>query len=171
MTDEDATHPVHLSHAALAKATAVSLVIAALGLVLVVLPASYGIDPTGLGSAMGLAPAPNLPADLSTPSENVTIVLDPGASISRSHTLAEGQTIRFTWSADAPLNMTLRGSGGPATQEGTLTATGRPTTGGTATLEIPADGTYVWTWENPGQARTLGSFDLGTTPPQEGQSP
>ena len=38
----------------LVKATLISIVAAAIVLVLVVLPAEYGVDPTGLGEAMGL---------------------------------------------------------------------------------------------------------------------
>lgn len=38
----------------LVKATLISIVAAAIILVLVVLPAEYGVDPTGLGEAMGL---------------------------------------------------------------------------------------------------------------------
>ena len=54
MTETDPTAPAPPSRKKLLLGTGAAVAIAAVGLVVFVLPAEYGIDPTGVGRATGL---------------------------------------------------------------------------------------------------------------------
>ena len=47
-------HPVHPSTKSLLKATAIAIIISCVLLITIVLPAEYGVDPTGIGTRLGL---------------------------------------------------------------------------------------------------------------------
>jgi hypothetical protein len=69
----------------LLKATGVALVVAALGLTFVVLPAEYGVDPTGVGARLGLTSMSDPDAsedDIGEPLEPTSTVSSEGAPIS-----------------------------------------------------------------------------------------
>lgn len=105
-----------------------AVIVAAVLLVFVVLPAEYGIDPTGAGGAMGLtqlssgddtdAPASIVAADVSFEdmepgvelasyarlhgegwrTDTIEITLQEGEEVEHKATLAAGETMLFTWS-------------------------------------------------------------------------
>lgn len=150
---EEETHPVTLSHQGLAWATAVSLVLASLALVIVILPQAYGLDPTGVGQALGLEPEPSPDPG---PLLDAGLVLDPGATTSKGLQLDADQVLYLEWRADPGLNFTLRGAGGDAVTQGTLHATQAPATWWGQQLTIEAAGTYVLTWSNENATEATG---------------
>jgi hypothetical protein len=106
------------------KAMAAALLAAAVVLVLFVMPAEYGIDPTGVGGALGLtaiaspglSPVPPLQGDTLAPTAIGPVSLYPGQYrfdvrkielgpyeyVEFKYHLAEGAAMLFSWRADAP---------------------------------------------------------------------
>jgi hypothetical protein len=96
--------------------TSIAAVVAALALVVVILPAEYGIDPTGLGGVLGLSgmsasgEAPAVPApeqagfvqshEQPFRSDNVDIVLAPFEEMEFKALLSQGQTMLYSWHVD-----------------------------------------------------------------------
>ena len=111
-TESQATPYLPLpSLAGLAKATVIAAVSAAVLLVLVVLPAEYGIDPTGFGAAIGLtrlsaAASGDTPAaETGAPAEgggsDVAVVVVPaGRGVEYKYFLRAGETMQYDWSVD-----------------------------------------------------------------------
>jgi hypothetical protein len=117
------------SNAQLLKATAVALVIAGIVLVTAVLPAEYGLDPTGIGRRLGLtalSAAPEAIAasvggngfedslSLSSASaispvwrapagyrtDELSLTLQPNEGVEIKASMADGERFVFTWSAE-----------------------------------------------------------------------
>lgn len=109
----EAPFPPAPSRARLALATLVALVVAAIVLVTVVLPAEYGIDPLGTGDALGLTalagigvtPAiPVRPDGLIDQSDEYrldrrTFELEPGGFVEFKYRLEAGQAMVYSWTA------------------------------------------------------------------------
>ena len=142
------------SSKSLFKATGVAAVIGGVVLVTTILPAEYGIDPTGLGQTMGLtvlsqanaaesaqpesAPASsgNLLALSAGPvwktpeglsSDSTTVTLGPNEGLEVKATMAEGDRMVFNWTTE----------GGSV--NGSMTATISPATGRGATSRLRAE--------------------------------
>lgn len=124
---------------ALIKATAVALVIATVVLLTAVLPAEYGIDPTGLGTRMGLtalsqeaspapvaaeaaldpdyalaAPVSPLDAVWQAPaawrSDELALTLAPGEGAEIKALMKAGERFVFAWSTQGgPVNFDMHG--------------------------------------------------------------
>jgi hypothetical protein len=106
------------SRGGLLKHTLIALSSSALILALFILPAEYGIDPTGLGQQMGLlalsapsaaAQAPDIPTapagvarDYATPprANVIEIPLDRDGEVEYKVRMKEGETIVYSWSVD-----------------------------------------------------------------------
>lgn len=103
MTDADPTNPAAPSRKKLVIGSAAAMVVAAVGLTVFVLPAEYGIDPTGAGEALGLTQLSqsgedeNIYLERGQARTNVLFPLDGSAEINEatiSQTLAQsGATI------------------------------------------------------------------------------
>lgn len=78
MTSIQTPHP---SVKSLLKATVVAIIVAALVLVTTVLPAEYGIDPTGIGTKLGLTRLGEASSDTSTGVSNAVEELQPTADV------------------------------------------------------------------------------------------
>lgn len=92
----------------LVKSTALALLVAAVILVLVILPAEYGIDPTGVGGRMGLTA-------MSEDGDGAVVAEDNAAALAAvSPLVAEPVSVlEALWKADAPfradeLSITLK---------------------------------------------------------------
>jgi hypothetical protein len=168
MTDAPAPAPAPLSKKKLLIGGAAAVIIAAGITVCFVLPAQFGIDPTGVGAATGLiqiADAANSPelargakrTGVLTPGESAAepgktdhweIELGPYEATEFKYTLEEGKAMTFKWSASGPLRYDMHA---------------HPFKGGTALTESYAVGTapemkgrYVaaftgihgWYWQN-----------------------
>lgn len=90
----------------LIKATIYALVAAAIALVVIILPAEYNIDPTGLGKKMGLTvfnetPDPTPEADQSSAGEKETIeILVPAnRGVEYKFTMKQYAKMEYEWTA------------------------------------------------------------------------
>ncbi|ORU89520.1 MAG: hypothetical protein A6F71_00705 [Cycloclasticus sp. symbiont of Poecilosclerida sp. M] len=156
----DLDHPIQ-SVKYLLKATAVSLALAGLLLVIAILPAEFGIDPTGLGKKMGLlalAPAEEAEDQSNSAScgetlmqrnDTVTVIIPPLSGLEYKFILEKGAALRYTWKTDGgKLYFDFHGEPkGDTTgyfksyEENTLNQTKGIQT-------IPFDGNHGWYWKN-----------------------
>ena len=154
----------------LAKAAGVSLLVAAVLLVTVVLPAEYGIDPFGVGGALGLAtlsqplaPVPPPEGDTLAPVQEGLVALYPGEYrydsrefvlgpyeyLEYKYRLAENATMLFSWTASGDVLHDFHGDrdGAPANEAQSYDRQPRRRADGSFTA--PFSGIHGWFWENP----------------------
>jgi len=150
----------------LARAIGVAIVIAGIILVTAVLPAEYGIDPTGIGQAIGLLRPPASAIDMSisvTPeaaatvtasatafrSDEMTVTLKPGEGAEIKAAMVRGGSYVFSWTvAGGTVEFDMHGehtdgSGGEASY-----AKGEDAASGHGTFHAPFDGRHGWYWQN-----------------------
>ena len=173
--------------AQLNRATGLAALIAGVILVTTVLPAEYGIDPTGVGQALGLkemgdmkeaehlaekaqattttmnAPAATAAATASSEgvkTGKVTLTLQPGEGQEVKATMVAGEEFDFTWSTDGgQLNYDQHGEmAGAASDEYTSYDKGTKASA-TGKFRAPFDGTHGWYWRN----RTDGPVTITVT--------
>ncbi|HAF42239.1 MAG TPA: hypothetical protein DCG90_10815 [Sphingobium sp.] len=165
------------SPAALAKATGGAALAAVAILTLFVLPAEYGVDPTGVGGALGLngmvagpeaeaAPvAPSAtPAGIATPTKDsisktapwrqdeMTITLEPHSGQEVKAHMTKGDSFIFSWkSTGGPVKAEMHGEKVNAA-EGEFTDYWKELemTGGQGDFTAPFDGTHGWYFRNKG---------------------
>jgi hypothetical protein len=166
------TTPSAPSGAALLKATLVAIAVAAIVLVVAVLPAEYGIDPLGTGRALGLdelfaakaeveaesaAPATIAPAeggplsprfvDYRVDTREFTIA--PNTGMEFKYDLDKGDTIIYEWKADNFVDFdfhTEKADAPPGTSDSFEKGEGVQKRGG---YTAPYDGIHGWYWNNP----------------------
>jgi hypothetical protein len=90
--------------------TAIAIVVACALLVLVILPAEFGIDPTGAGKALGLTQMARSSNDVSTQvmneharkyrSARVVIHVQPGEELEYKALLGAGEPLLYSWTVD-----------------------------------------------------------------------
>lgn len=157
------------SHAELLRATAIALVVAAVVLVSFVLPAEYGLDPTGVGTRLGLlrhpvaaeTPAPVGPSVASASSgllkspipfrtDEMTLVLEPGEGAEIKALMGAGERLVFSWAAHGgTVDVDMHGepAGAAAGQYKSYWKEGAQASGHGA-FEAPFAGTHGWFWKN-----------------------
>jgi hypothetical protein len=179
MTDTVANVAPQVDKAALAKASGAAIVIAGLVLTLFVLPAEYGIDPTGAGGALGItgmaaAPEPDGdravdktagPALTATPDkaaiartgtwreDEMTIELPPHSGKEIKAHMGAGDSFVFEWSSKGgPVKLDMHGERTDAA-EGEFTSywEDRELAGGKGAFTAPFAGTHGWYWRNKGE--------------------
>jgi len=175
MTDKPARAPMHdigdldpdglPSRRSLLKATAAAVVVALLVLVLAILPAEYGIDPTGLGRKMGLGALHEAevasqtvtaetvsPAAAALQSKTLTLPLMPGQGLEIKAVMTTGQSFVFDWMAEGgPVHMDMHGNVADAAEDDfTSYRIEDGLTGGRGTFRAPFDGHHGWYWKNDG---------------------
>ena len=160
--------------AQLNRATGLAALIAGAILVTTVLPAEYGIDPTGIGGALGLkemgdmkaiasladeAPvattAMNAPVAAATTSSpgvqngNVTLTLQSGEGQEVKATMKAGEEFDFSWSTNGgAVNYDQHGEvAGAASSEFTSYEKGTKASS-SGKFRAPFDGTHGWYWRN-----------------------
>ncbi|BBF72152.1 MULTISPECIES: hypothetical protein [Sphingomonadaceae] len=166
------------SPATLAKATGGAALAAIAIVTLFVLPAEYGIDPTGVGSAIGLngmvageaadsAPVPDAaaPTDVAIPTkatiakpaawrqDEMTITLAPHSGQEVKAHMTKGDSFIFTWaSTGGPVKAEMHGEKAGAT-DGAFTDYWKELdmTGGQGDFTAPFDGTHGWYFRNKGE--------------------
>lgn len=144
--------------------------------VVFVLPAEFGKDPTGLGRALGLnalstegmneeqirgAKRTGVLAELpggavEAPQDRYTIELAPFESTEFKYTLAEGEQMRFQWNATGPVDFDMHAhpfEGGEELTE-SYAISKAPSQGGTYTAQFT--GIHGWFWQN----RTMDNVTL-----------
>ncbi|MFP5336973.1 MAG: hypothetical protein ACLGIW_00500 [Gammaproteobacteria bacterium] len=163
--------PLHPTTPQLLKATAGAALIAAVLLVIAVLPAEYGRDPTGLGRILGLtalnavAPAEaslnptgtpptaqNAVIPSETPFQNgeMQVTLRPGEGTEVKALMQSGEALVFSWTADAPVNFDMHGEKPNDGNNYTSYWRDRAQTSAHGSFTAPYDGTHGWYWKNPG---------------------
>jgi hypothetical protein len=144
------------------EALVASAVVAAILLVTVILPAEYGIDPTGLGGLAGLTALsrqepqvePNTghathPETYRTSEER--IVIPALGELEYKFKLTLSDLLVYSWESDAPLYFDLHGE--PTEEEGKQYLPFQSFGEGTDNLENgfllpPFTGTHGWYWRN-----------------------
>jgi hypothetical protein len=153
----------------LARATAVALIVAVIVLVSAVLPAEYGVDPLGVGDALGLtalyqaggglgdpAPAvitadpagPLVPQTMDYKVDSMAFTLAPNQSIEYKYQLADGAGMVYTWKATGEVEFDFHtepagkgAAGSESFEKGTATA-------GRGTYRARYPGIHGWYWRN-----------------------
>jgi len=185
------------SPATLRRATAAAALGAAAILVLVVLPAEAGVDPTGAGAALGLtgmAAAASDPAEpaaaVSAPSlptrdaikrsgawqdDRVTIELAPHTGTELKARMQEGESFVFEWRSEGgPVKVDMHGERLNAA-EGEFTSywEERELASAQGAFTAPYSGTHGWYWRNKGETpvtvtvRTTGFYSELFRPGQD----
>jgi hypothetical protein len=161
----------------LVKATGVAALIGLLVLIIAILPAEYGIDPTGLGQKMGLTmlsqaeaaePASpeagsssgNLLALSAGPvwktqstlsSDTTTVTLKPDEGLEVKATMNAGDRMVFNWASEGgPVNFDMHGERFNDGDNFTSYWQGRNEPAANGAFEAPFDGTHGWYWRNRG---------------------
>lgn len=149
----------------LVKATLVAMVIASIVLVLAILPAEYGIDPTGLGRKMGLGALHEAEvagqtvaaetverATAPMQTRTLTLPLMPGQGLELKAVMSTGQSFVFEWSAEGgPVHADMHGNvAGAAEDDFTSYWIEDGMSGGRGTFRAPFDGHHGWYWKNDG---------------------
>ena len=168
------------SPSALAKATGGAAIAAVAILTLFVLPAEYNIDPTGVGTALGLTgmvsgeAEAEAPATTTTPvagqvaiptkatiakttawrHDEMTITLEPHSGQEVKAHMTTGDSFVFSWkSTGGPVKAEMHGEKANAA-EGEFTDYWKELelTGGQGDFTAPFDGTHGWYFRNKGDA-------------------
>lgn len=154
----------------IAVATGVALLAAGLSLVIGVLPAEFGVDPTGLGARLGLvaladvkqqvgafqasqagatAAKPVTGAERPFKQETVSFTLEPRGFIEYKYRLERGQSLLYAWSASGPVSSEFHAEPDGAPKGYAETYEKRPPSDRAAgTLVAPFTGIHGWYWEN-----------------------
>ncbi|MGD9902999.1 MAG: hypothetical protein AB7U83_05985 [Vicinamibacterales bacterium] len=160
--------------AQLVRATLVAAAVAAILLVAIVLPAEYGIDPTGVGGALGLyrppaeAGAADGAADTatggatsavaagalftsSTPyrTDEMSITLDPGEGAEIKAEMAAGEHLVYSWTATGNgVDVDMHGEAADGRGGDRSYQTGEFETSGHGAFAAPMAGNHGWFWQN-----------------------
>ena len=137
--------------------------VAAVLLVLVVLPAEVGWDPTGIGGALGFTALGNLESDLSDApvgshfsadrplkAETLEVPLAPEEEMELKFVMKEGATLLYSWQTDgASIYSDLHADPiGGLDGEDHRYREDESTTGGRGSITAPYTGNHGWYWLN-----------------------
>ena len=153
------------------RATLIAASVAAVLLVTTILPAEYGVDPTGIGGVLGLtamgelkhaeAAAP-MTVDLMTTtaddgaaesqSAEVAFVLPAGAGTEVKATMKAGDEMTYRWSTEgAEVHYELHGEPAEAVGNEYSSYDMGKAAKQSGTFQAPFDGTHGWYWRNDGE--------------------
>jgi hypothetical protein len=150
----------------LVRAIAIAVIVATVILLVAVLPAEYGLDPTGLGRRVGLVRPPTSAIDMTVPisaeaastvtkydaafrTDEITVTLKPGEGAEIKATMKTGDSYVFGWTVEGgAVEFDMHGehadgSGGEASY-----AKGEDTSSLHGTFHAPFDGRHGWFWQN-----------------------
>jgi hypothetical protein len=151
---------------ALLLSVGVAALLAALVLVTLVLPAEYGIDPSGIGAAIGLTrlsqsedPTDILenpdPAETGGLREDTAMIeIDPGTELEYKLRIGAGSLLEYEWKTDGGI-LFAELHGEPADDRSGYYedfAVGHATDL-KGSLEPPFEGTHGWFWKNENSVR------------------
>lgn len=152
-----------------------ALLAAGLLLVVAVLPAEFGVDPTGIGRRLGLTAMNDVtrkvdafqasraanagggstiaPQTRRYQNETVEFTLTPGNSVEYKYRLDKGEALLYSWTATGRVNYELHAEpdGAPSGYAETYEKKNATETA-SGTLTAPFSGIHGWYWENPGRA-------------------
>jgi hypothetical protein len=167
----DAAEPTLVARERLALAAGAAILAAGVILVLAVLPAEFGIDPTGIGKKLGLtamsdtarslaaftasrgAAAAGVPTVVaqqrSYQQETIALEIAPHDSVEYKYRLDKGEALLYSWKATGLVNYELHAEPDGAPRgyaESFEKKEARDTASGT--LTAPFSGIHGWYWEN-----------------------
>ncbi len=147
--------PAPLSRRQLVLGSAAAILIAGTVLVMAVLPAEFGIDPLGVGRALGLqelADASEGPLEAQTMAhraDTVEFVLGPFQSLEYKYRLAEGNSMIYSWQATGALVYDMHADPDNMEGEEFVESFDKATaTTSMGTYHAPFTGIHGWFWEN-----------------------
>jgi len=158
------------STAKLVKSTIIALITAMILLVTVVMPAEYGIDPTGIGKAIGLKkmgeikvslaeeaatekvaaplPAETVAAISSINTDETVVTLAPNQGVEIKVTMAKGARVDYQWHTDGgKVNFDVHGDSANLNIKYHNYDKGSAVQK-SATLVADFDGSHGWFWRN-----------------------
>jgi hypothetical protein len=168
----------------LLRATGIAAVVAIVILVTTILPAEYGLDPTGLGSSLGLdqlnvettetdvAVSDNqllansitalTRASTNLRQDSLTIVIPAYEGIELKADMKPGQSLAFDWQTDGePLYTDMHGEPPNAdTNEFTSYWKEKQQSAGQGTLVAQFEGTHGWYWQNMSEEDITVTIDV-----------
>jgi hypothetical protein len=170
---DQTTVPPAPSAKALAVASAIALLAAALVLVTAVLPAEYGIDPLGTGKALGLlalaqagrqppVPPPQGVALAPVQQGNIAVyprqfqvdsrnfVLGPYEFVEFKYHLEKDAVMLFSWTADGDVLQDFHGDPDGGAKDASQSFDKQPRRRVDGSFTAPFSGIHGWYWENPG---------------------
>jgi hypothetical protein len=159
------------SSARLLRATIVAMAVAALLLVTVVMPAEFGLDPLGVGRALGLyrpaataaaespamdeageeTGAPVVTSDAPFRSDEMTVTLQSGEGIEIKAAMAAGGRMVYSWTAQGGdgVDVDMHGeAAGGAEGQATSYAKAEFQKAGHGAFTAPFAGNHGWFWQN-----------------------
>jgi hypothetical protein len=147
----------------LLAATIGALLVAALILVVAVLPAEYGLDPIGTGKALGLLdlykgaadPPPAPPSDVMAEppmttykTDAVVFTLRPSEGFEYKYRIDKGGGLVYSWTATRTVNYEFHGEHDGAPSGTAVSYEKSSGTRGAGSFTAPAGGIHGWFWEN-----------------------
>jgi hypothetical protein len=172
MTANKTDAPATVARERIAVGAGVALLVAGLILVLVVLPAEYGVDVTGVGRRLGLTAMSDVakqvdalagdrtaaggagtrviaPQDRAYRQETVAFRLAPREFVEYKYRLAKGEALLYSWTANGPVNVDLHAEpdGAPRGYAQSYEKRDRITQAA-GTLTAPFSGIHGWYWQN-----------------------
>ncbi len=169
------THPLP-TLPQLFKATGIAVLVAGAILVTTVLPAEFGIDPIGVGEAMGLtalsatdteavklsnsvaaAPVVQTPggivikSDVPFSCDTLSLTLKPNEGAEIKATMRRGEQFVYSWAVKGgTVNVDMHGEKLNAGEKFTSYWNRKQLAGDQGTFVAPFDGTHGWYWRNRG---------------------
>ena len=164
--------------AQLLKSTIITIMVAIILLVMVILPAEYGTDPTGVGKLSGLKEMGDIKMSLLEESQNelsqenntssidtdsldkamvnntinndvVEITIEPGKAIEIKLEIKSGSLVQYEWETiKGGLNYNLHGDGYKGSQKFISYKKGRMVQSDSGELQAEFDGYHGWFWRN-----------------------
>ena len=155
----------------IAVAVGVALLVSGLALIIAVLPAEFGVDPTGLGRRLGLLALSDVKkkvaafdatretavsaqtvvsSDRGFQRETVDFTLAPREFVEYKYRLDKGQALLYSWHATAAVNLEFHAEPDGAPRGYAESYDKRNAVDGeSGTLTAPFAGIHGWYWENP----------------------
>jgi hypothetical protein len=155
----------------IAAAVGIALLVAGIALVIAVLPAEFGVDPTGMGRRLGLLALADVKSqvtafqqahdstggssivtatDRALQQETVDFTLAPHEFVEYKYRLDKGQSLLYAWHATAAVNLEFHAEPDGAPKGYAETYEKRSgVERASGTLVAPFAGIHGWYWENP----------------------
>ena len=163
------------SRSAVLTSLLVSVGLAALILMVFVLPAEYGVDPLGTGKMLGIDGMSGYRVSALTVQDHpphqdrVVFPLAPFESVEYKYTLAAGEAVIYRWSAAGEVVFDLHSEEVGTDPEDAVSFVVGRATDHQGSFVAPFDGVHGWFWENRGDREvsvelvTTGYFEKATT--------
>ncbi len=146
-------------------ASLVAFLLAALVLVVAVLPMGYGLDPVGTGALFGWGPELEEEEDHSHAerTDDVDLVLSPGHSLRWGFEVQEGAWLDYRWNASMALNATVLIESAEGREPMMVDEPMDPVDNMSGGFRVPFEGRVVFSWSLPEDAQKEAVVSLWTS--------